>query len=73
MNYLDWIVLILTLTGIIAYGLYKSRTTHNLAGYFLANRSMSWGLILLSIIGTQASSITTRQTRPLPHRAPGFG
>src|SRR5947207_6576272 len=58
MNYLDWIVLILTLTGIIAYGLYKSRTTHNLAGYFLSNRSMHWGLILLSIIGTQASSIT---------------
>jgi SSS family transporter len=58
MNYLDWIVLILTLTGIIAYGLYKSRTTHNLTGYFLANRSMGWGLILLSIIGTQASSIT---------------
>ncbi|TMI92502.1 MAG: sodium:solute symporter [Bacteroidetes bacterium] len=58
MTYLDWIVLILTLTGIIAYGLYKSRTTHNLAGYFLANRSMGWGLILLSIIGTQASSIT---------------
>src|SRR5216117_2604220 len=58
MNLLDWVVLILTLAGIIAYGLYKSRTTHNLAGYFLANRSMGWGLILLSIIGTQASSIT---------------
>ena len=58
MQSLDWIVLILTLTAIIAYGLYKSRTTHNLAGYFLANRSMNWGLILLSIIGTQASSIT---------------
>src|SRR5215471_5457483 len=58
MHSLDWIVLILTLTAIIAYGLYKSRTTHNLAGYFLANRSMNWGLILLSIIGTQASSIT---------------
>ena len=58
MQSLDWIVLILTLTAIIAYGLYKSRTTHNLAGYFLANRSMGWGLILLSIIGTQASSIT---------------
>lgn len=58
MNYLDWIVLIMTLTGIIAYGLYKSRTTHNLEGYFLSNRSMNWGLILLSIIGTQASSIT---------------
>ncbi|HMG67692.1 MAG TPA: hypothetical protein VK588_08400, partial [Chitinophagaceae bacterium] len=58
MNSLDWIVLILTLTGIVAYGLYKSRTTHNLEGYFLSNRSMNWGLILLSIIGTQASSIT---------------
>ena len=58
MHSLDWIVLILTLTAIIAYGLYKSRTTHNLEGYFLSNRSMNWGLILLSIIGTQASSIT---------------
>jgi len=58
MNSLDWIVLILTLAGIVAYGLYKSRTTHNLDGYFLSNRSMHWGLILLSIIGTQASAIT---------------
>src|SRR5881392_3249367 len=58
MTALDWIVLILTLAGIIAYGLYKSRTTHNLDGYLLSNRSMGWGLILLSIMGTQASSIT---------------
>ena len=58
MTHLDWIVLILTLAGIIAYGLYKSRTTHNLDGYFLSNRSMNWGLILLSIMGTQASAIT---------------
>src|SRR5215216_7530199 len=58
MNTLDWIVLILTLTGIVAYGLYKSRTSHNLDGYFLSNRSMQWGLILLSIMGTQASAIT---------------
>jgi len=58
MNSLDWVVLILTLAGIIAYGLYKSRTTHNLDGYVLSNRSMGWGLILLSIMGTQASAIT---------------
>lgn len=58
MNQLDWIVLILTLAGIIAYGVYKSRTTHNLDGYFLSNRSMPWGLVLLSIMGTQASAIT---------------
>src|SRR6266478_99644 len=58
MNLLDWIVLILTLALIIVYGIYKSRTTHNLDGYFLSNRSMHWGLILLSIMGTQASAIT---------------
>ncbi|HEY5772405.1 MAG TPA: sodium:solute symporter, partial [Chitinophagaceae bacterium] len=39
-------------------GLYKSRTTHNLDGYFLSNRSLPWGLVLLSIMGTQASAIT---------------
>jgi len=54
----DWIVLIVTLLVIIAYGLYKSRTSHNLDGYFLSNRSLPWGLILLSIMGTQASAIT---------------
>jgi len=58
MSQLDWIILAITLTGIIAYGLYKSRTTHNLDGYFLSNRSLPWGLILLSIMGTQASAIT---------------
>jgi Na+/proline symporter len=58
MTTLDWIVLVITLLAIISYGLYKSRTTHNLDGYFLSNRSMPWGLILLSIMGTQASAIT---------------
>lgn len=58
MSQLDWIVLVITLLAIVAYGLYKSRTTHNLDGYFLSNRSLPWGLVLLSIMGTQASAIT---------------
>ncbi|MEO7925053.1 MAG: sodium:solute symporter [Chitinophagaceae bacterium] len=58
MSQADWIVLIATLLAIITYGLYKSRTSHNLDGYFLSNRSMPWGLVLLSIMGTQASAIT---------------
>ena len=58
MSQLDWIVLVVTLLAIVAYGLYKSRTTHNLDGYFLSNRSLPWGLVLLSIMGTQASAIT---------------
>src|SRR6187551_3427880 len=58
MSTIDWIILISTLCGIIIYGVFKSRTTKNLDGYFLSNRSMPWGLVLLSIMGTQASAIT---------------
>ena len=58
MSLLDWIVLIVTLVGIILYGLYKSKSEKNLESYFLMNRNSSWYLILLSIIGTQASAVT---------------
>lgn len=58
MSRLDWGVLITTLVGIILYGLYKSRTTRDLDGYFRSNRNLGWGLVLLSIMGTQASAIT---------------
>src|SRR6202011_4506472 len=58
MSLIDWIVLIATLVGIILYGLYKSRAEKNLESYFLLNRNSSWYLILLSIIGTQASAVT---------------
>jgi SSS family solute:Na+ symporter len=58
MSSIDWIILSITLLTIIGYGLYKSRTSKNLDGYFLNNRSMPWYLVLLSIMGTQASAIT---------------
>ena len=58
MKLVDWIVIIVLLSGIIIYGLYKSRTSKNIEGYFLSNRSLPWWLVLLSIMGTQASAIT---------------
>lgn len=58
MSQIDWIVLIVTLAGIILYGLYKSNASKNLDGYFLSNRSMPWYVVMLSIMGTQASAIT---------------
>ena len=59
MSYIDWIVLIITLVGIVLYGLYKGRAERkNLESYFLLNRSSSWYLILFGIIGTQASAVT---------------
>ena len=58
MSNIDWIILTVTLTCIIIYGIYKSRTSKDLDGYFLSNRDMPWYLVLLSIMGTQASAIT---------------
>jgi SSS family solute:Na+ symporter len=58
MSLIDWIILIATLAGVVLYGLYKSRTTKDLDGYYLSNRSMPWWIVLLSVMGTQASAVT---------------
>jgi solute:Na+ symporter, SSS family len=58
MSTIDWIVLSVTLVGIILYGLYKSKEKKTLENYFLLNRNSSWYLILFGIIGTQASAVT---------------
>lgn len=58
MSTLDWIILSVTLIGIIWYGLRKSRGQKNIDSYFLDNQSMPWYIVLLSIIGTQASAVT---------------
>ncbi|RFS18842.1 sodium:solute symporter [Chitinophaga silvatica] len=58
MSVLDWVVLVGTLTIIILYGVWKSRGQRNMESYFLDNQSMPWYIVLLSIIGTQASAIT---------------
>lgn len=58
MSVFDWIVLCVTLVSVVGYGLYKSKSEKNLAGYFKGSNSMGWLLILLSIMGTQASAIT---------------
>lgn len=54
----DWSILAIVLCGIIFYGLYRSATSKNLDGYFLSNRSLPWYMVLLSIMGTQASAVT---------------
>lgn len=58
MNPLDWIVLFLTLSFIICYGIYKSRMNTSMEGYLLANKSLPWYHVTLSLMATQASAIT---------------
>lgn len=58
MSTADWIVLLLTLLVIVAYGIYKSRGIKNIDGYLLGNRSLPWYHVGLSVMATQASAIT---------------
>ncbi len=62
MQNFDWIVLVLTLFVIIAYGLYKSRTKQNLESYLLDSNSAKWWTVGLSVMATQASAITFLST-----------
>lgn len=58
MQLYDWLVLILTLTLIIGYGIWKSRGQRNMEGYILGDRSLPWYHVMFSVITTQASAIT---------------
>lgn len=58
MEYIDWAVLILTIAVISFYGIWKNRRSKNISEYLLANRSLPWYTVALSIIATQASAIT---------------
>jgi Na+/proline symporter len=59
---LDWLVLGASLVFIVAYGVWKGRGSHDLDGYLLADRSMRWYTVALSIMATQASAITFLST-----------
>jgi len=54
----DWIVLILSLFSIVAYGIWKSRGTRNIDGFLLADKKLPWYHVGLSVMATQASAIT---------------
>lgn len=58
MRTLDWLVLIGSLFGIVAYGLWRSRGSNTTDKYLLAGRTMPWYAMALSIMATQASAIT---------------
>ena len=62
MRTLDWIVLGITLLSIVLYGVYKGRGSRSLKGYLLADRSMRWYAVALSIMATQASAVTFTST-----------
>ncbi|MGD0592014.1 MAG: sodium:solute symporter [Bacteroidota bacterium] len=67
MRLLDWIVLAATLLFIVFYGVWKGRGSRNIKGFLLADKSMKWYTIALSIMATQASAITFTSTPGLAY------
>jgi SSS family solute:Na+ symporter len=58
MNRLDWVVLLGTMLGIAIYGTWRTRHTDHLDAYLKGRRNTGWMTIGLSIMATQASTIT---------------
>src|SRR5262245_64967415 len=58
MHLLDWTILIIYVVWIVYDGLRRSKGTDKVDGYFLANRSLPWWAVGLSVMATQMSAVT---------------
>jgi SSS family transporter len=58
MSVLDWLVLVLTLFLVVIYGIYKGKAIKDINGYYRSGRQLPWYMVMLSIVGTQASAVT---------------
>lgn len=62
MHLVDWSVLLASLLFIVGYGIYKTRKINTADAYLGGQRNLSWWMIGLSIMATQASAITFLST-----------
>jgi len=58
MGLIDWLVLLFTLISVVLYGIYKGKSTNDIDGYYRSGRELPWYVVMLSVMGTQASAIT---------------
>lgn len=62
MHWIDWVILVGTLSAITAYGVWKTRNATDMKTYLVGNRELKWWTVGLSIMATQASAITFLST-----------
>ena len=58
MHALDWLVVGAYLVWVVTDGLKRTKGSDEVKGYFLANRSLPWWAVGLSVMATQLSAIT---------------
>ena len=54
----DGTIVIVYLLAVLAFGLWIGRGQRTSADYFLGGRSLPWGVLLLSIVATETSTVT---------------
>lgn len=58
MNYLDWIIIVLYLVGMVLLSLWLKKGQANEADYYLGGRNLPWWAIGISTMATQSSAIS---------------
>ena len=58
MHPVNWLIVVAYLVYVIHDGVRRAKGTHEIEGYFLANRSLPWWAVGLSVMATQLSAIT---------------
>ena len=58
MSPLDFVVLIGSMLGIAAYGIWRTRGHRDLNAYLKGDQNIGWATIGISVMATQASAIT---------------
>ena len=58
MHPLNWAIVIGWIAFVVFIGIRRSRGTQDVEAYFLANRSLPWWVVGLSVMATQLSAIT---------------
>ena len=58
MHWINWVIVVGWIGYVVWDGLRRTRNTKDVEGYFLANRSLPWWAVGLSVMATQLSAIT---------------
>ncbi len=58
MHPVNWLIVVAYVTYVLVDGVRRARGTTEVEGYFLANRSLPWWAVGLSVMATQLSAVT---------------
>lgn len=58
MHWINWVIVVGYLVYVVWDGLRRAKGTGEIEGYFLANRSLPWWAVGLSVMATQLSAVT---------------